>query len=70
MSEAKDYYAHPSAIIDEGCVIGRGVKIWHFSHVMSNCVIGDGCNLGQNEVVSPDVKLCRNVKFQNNVSIY
>ncbi|MFN8343164.1 MAG: acyltransferase [Cyclobacteriaceae bacterium] len=70
MSEAKDYYAHPSAIIDEGCVIGRGVKIWHFSHVMSNCVIGDGCNLGQNVVVSPEVKLGRNVKVQNNVSIY
>ena len=70
MSEAKDYYAHPSAIIDEGCVIGRGVKIWHFSHVMSNCVIGDGCNLGQNVVVSPEVTLGRNVKVQNNVSIY
>ena len=64
------YYAHPTAIIDEGCEIGEGTKIWHFSHVMSNCKIGQNCNLGQNVVVSPDVVLGNNVKVQNNVSIY
>ncbi len=67
---AKEYYAHATAVIDEGCQIGKGTKIWHFSHVMSNCVIGDNCNLGQNVVVSPDVVIGRNVKVQNNVSIY
>ncbi|HNX43445.1 MAG TPA: acyltransferase [Bacteroidales bacterium] len=66
----KEYFAHPTAIIDEGCVIGKGVKIWHFSHIMSDCVIGDNCNIGQNVVVSPEVILGRNVKVQNNVSIY
>lgn len=66
----KKYFAHPSAIIDEGCEIGEGVKIWHFSHIMSNCKIGDFCNIGQNVVVSPDVVLGKNVKVQNNVSIY
>lgn len=65
-----DFTAHPSAIIDEGCVIGNGTKIWHFSHIMSNCIIGENCNIGQNVVVSPDVKLGNNVKVQNNVSIY
>lgn len=65
-----DYFAHPSAIIDEGCIIGEGTKIWHFSHVMSNCKIGTNCNIGQNVVVSPDVVLGSNVKIQNNVSIY
>lgn len=64
------YFAHPSAIIDEGCEIGNGTKIWHFTHVMSNCKIGNNCNLGQNVVVSPDVILGNNVKVQNNVSIY
>ena len=64
------YYVHPTAIIDEGCDIGEGVKIWHFSHVMSGCKIGEGSNLGQNVVVSPKVVLGRNVKVQNNVSIY
>ncbi len=64
------FYAHPSAVIDEGCVIGMGSKIWHFSHIMPNCVIGENCNLGQNVVVSPDVRLGNNVKVQNNVSIY
>lgn len=64
------FYAHPSAIIDEGCAIGSGTKIWHFSHIMTNCQIGDGCNIGQNVVVSPGVKLGNNVKVQNNVSIY
>jgi UDP-2-acetamido-3-amino-2,3-dideoxy-glucuronate N-acetyltransferase len=66
----ENYFAHPTAVIDEGCEIGSGVKIWHFSHVMPNCIIGDNCNLGQNVVVSPGVKLGKNVKVQNNVSIY
>jgi UDP-2-acetamido-3-amino-2,3-dideoxy-glucuronate N-acetyltransferase len=64
------FYAHPTAIIDEGCNIGEGSKIWHFSHVMPHCTIGKGCNLGQNVVVSPNVVLGNNVKVQNNVSIY
>ena len=64
------YFAHESAFVDEGCQIGEGVKIWHFSHVMPNCELGDGCNIGQNVVISPDVKLGKNVKIQNNVSIY
>src|SRR6476660_4856067 len=64
------YFAHPSAIIDEGCEIGEGVKIWHFSHIMPGCKIGEGCNLGQNVVVSPKVILGKNVRVQNNVSIY
>jgi UDP-2-acetamido-3-amino-2,3-dideoxy-glucuronate N-acetyltransferase len=65
-----NYYSHETAIIDEGCTIGEGVKIWHFSHVMPNCTIGDKCNIGQNVVISPDVVLGKNVKIQNNVSIY
>lgn len=65
-----NYFAHETAIIDEGCTIGEGVKIWHFSHVMPNCIIGDKCNIGQNVVISPDVVLGKNVKIQNNVSIY
>jgi len=64
------YFAHESAIVDEGCLIGKGTKIWHFSHIMKGCVIGENCNIGQNVVVSPDVVLGRNVKVQNNVSIY
>jgi UDP-2-acetamido-3-amino-2,3-dideoxy-glucuronate N-acetyltransferase len=64
------YYAHETAVIDEGCTIGKGTKIWHFSHIMPNCTIGEDCNLGQNVVVSPQVTLGRNVKVQNNVSIY
>ena len=64
------YFAHPTAIIDEGCEIGEGVKIWHFSHVMTGCKIGAGSNLGQNVVVSPKVILGKNVRVQNNVSIY
>lgn len=70
MSELKKYSAHPTAVIDEGCTIGAGTKIWHFSHIMSNCIIGENCNLGQNVVISPGVVLGRNVKVQNNVSIY
>ena len=64
------YFAHETAIIDEGCEIGEGTKIWHFSHIMPNCVLGENCNIGQNVVVSPDVILGNNVKVQNNVSIY
>lgn len=65
-----DYFAHETAVIDEGCKIGKNTKIWHFSHIMSNCKIGENCNLGQNVVISPDVTLGNNVKVQNNVSIY
>jgi UDP-2-acetamido-3-amino-2,3-dideoxy-glucuronate N-acetyltransferase len=64
------YSAHPSAVIDEGCTIGKGTKIWHFSHIMSGAVIGENCNLGQNVFVSTGVVLGKNVKVQNNVSIY
>lgn len=64
------FFYHPTAIIDEGCTIGKGTKIWHFSHVMSNCVLGENCNLGQNVVISPEVVLGNNVKIQNNVSVY
>ena len=66
----KDYFAHETAVIDEGVEIGEGTKIWHFSHIMTGCSIGKNCNLGQNVVVSPDVSLGNNVKVQNNVSIY
>lgn len=66
----KEYFAHESAVIDEGCTIGRGTRIWHFTHIMSGCEIGEGCNIGQNVVVSPGVRLGKNVKVQNNVSIY
>ena len=66
----ENYFAHPSAVIDEKCSIGLGTKIWHFSHIMSNCQIGLKCNIGQNVVVSPEVILGNNVKVQNNVSIY
>lgn len=64
------YFAHETAVIDEGCEIGAGTKIWHFSHIMKNAKLGEKCNLGQNVVVSPEVTLGRNVKVQNNVSIY
>jgi UDP-2-acetamido-3-amino-2,3-dideoxy-glucuronate N-acetyltransferase len=64
------YFKHESAIIDEGCEIGEGTKIWHFSHIMAKCIIGKQCNIGQNVVVSPQVILGNNVKVQNNVSIY
>jgi len=66
----KDFFAHQTAVIDEGSVIGNGTKIWHFSHIMANATIGDKCNIGQNVVVSPEVVLGNNVKVQNNVSIY
>lgn len=64
------FYIHPTAILDDGCVIGAGTKIWHFSHIMSKCVIGNNCNIGQNVVISPEVILGNNVKIQNNVSLY
>jgi len=66
----KNFFAHETAIIDDGCTIGNGTKIWHLSHIMSGCVIGEKCNIGQNVVVSPQVILGNNVKVQNNVSIY
>jgi len=66
----KDYFAHETAVIDDGVEIGDGTRIWHFSHIMTGCIIGKNCNLGQNVVVSPDVVLGNNVKVQNNVSIY
>lgn len=65
-----NYFAHETAIVDEGCNIGEGTKIWHFSHIMPDCVIGNNCNIGQNVVISPGVILGKNVKIQNNVSIY
>jgi UDP-2-acetamido-3-amino-2,3-dideoxy-glucuronate N-acetyltransferase len=65
-----NYYAHPTAIVDEGCTIGEGTKIWHFSHLMTGCKLGEHCNIGQNVVISPEVILGNNVKVQNNVSIY
>ena len=66
----KNYFAHETAVIDEGCIIGKGTKIWHFSHVMPKSEIGENCNIGQNVVISPEVILGKNVKVQNNVSIY
>jgi UDP-2-acetamido-3-amino-2,3-dideoxy-glucuronate N-acetyltransferase len=65
-----NYFVHETAIIDEGCTIGDGSKIWHFSHIMEGSVIGEKCNIGQNVVISPKVVLGKNVKVQNNVSIY
>lgn len=65
-----EYFAHETAVIDAGSQIGKGTKIWHFSHVMTDSVIGEDCNIGQNVVISPKVILGRNVKVQNNVSIY
>jgi len=66
----KEYFAHETAVIDDGCKIGKGTKIWHFSHIMTGAEIGENCNVGQNVVISPGVKLGKNVKVQNNVSIY
>ncbi|WP_457610617.1 acyltransferase [Lutibacter sp.] len=65
-----NYFAHKTAVIDEGCEIGDGTKIWHFSHIMPKSKIGENCNIGQNVVISPEVVLGKNVKVQNNVSIY
>ena len=66
----RDYFVHESSYVDEPCEIGAGTKVWHFSHIMRNCKIGERCNIGQNVVVSPDVIIGDNVKVQNNVSIY
>jgi UDP-2-acetamido-3-amino-2,3-dideoxy-glucuronate N-acetyltransferase len=68
--ETKEYFSHPTAIVDEGCKIGKDTKIWHFSHIMQGCTIGKGCNIGQNVVISPEVVLGDNCKVQNNVSVY
>ena len=70
MNTTNSFFAHETAVIDAECTIGNGTKIWHFSHIMPNCIIGENCNIGQNVVVSPKVKLGSNVKVQNNVSIY
>lgn len=70
MTEEIPYFAHETAVIDEGCDIGSGTKIWHFSHIMPGSKLGTNCNLGQNVVISPEVILGNNVKVQNNVSIY
>jgi len=64
------YFIHPTAIVDDGCVIGSGTKVWHFSHIMKGCKLGENCNIGQNVVVSPEVIIGNNVKVQNNVSLY
>ena len=65
-----DYFAHETAVVDEGCTIGEGTRIWHFSHIMKGCKIGHSCTIGQNVVVSPDVIIGNRVKIQNNVSVY
>ena len=65
-----DYFAHESAYVDDGAVIGAGTKIWHFCHIMPQAQIGENCNLGQNVVVMSRVTIGNNVKIQNNVSIY
>lgn len=70
MNEQTKYFVHETAVVDPDCLIGEGTKIWHFSHIMSGCIIGINCNLGQNVVISPEVVLGNNVKVQNNVSIY
>ncbi len=66
----RDFFAHESAVIDEGCRIGAGAKIWHFSHILSNSAVGENCNIGQNVVIGPDVGIGKGCKIQNNVSIY
>jgi UDP-2-acetamido-3-amino-2,3-dideoxy-glucuronate N-acetyltransferase len=66
----KDYFAHETAVVDEGAIIGKGTKIWHFSHIMSNSIVGENCNIGQNVVISPGVVIGNNAKIQNNVSVY
>ena len=65
-----DYFVHETALVDEGCQIAPGVKIWHFCHIMPECIIGENCNIGQNAMIAPKVVLGKNVKVQNNVSIY
>lgn len=66
----KNYFVHESSFVDNPCQIGKGTKIWHFSHIMKNSIIGENCNIGQNVVISPEVQLGNNVKIQNNVSVY
>ncbi len=66
----KDVFVHESSYVDEPCQIGTGTKVWHFTHIMANCQIGENCNIGQNVVISPEVILGNNVKIQNNVSVY
>lgn len=70
LSTEREYFAHETAVIDDGCIIGKGTRIWHFCHIMPGCEIGANCNLGQNVVISPGVRLGNQVKVQNNVSIY
>ena len=70
MNRKNNFFAHDTALVDEGCLIGTDTKIWHFSHIMNRAILGERCNIGQNVVVSPDVILGNNVKVQNNVSIY
>lgn len=70
MNASRDYFAHETAVIDEPSIIGKGTKIWHFSHIMTNCRIGERCNIGQNVVISPQCVIGNNVKIQNNVSVY
>lgn len=70
MVQTLNYFAHPTAVIDEGCEIGKDTKIWHFSHIMPNCKIGAACNIGQNVFIASEVILGNNVKIQNNVSLY
>ena len=69
-SKENNYFVHETAVIDPGCQIGEGTKIWHFSHLMTGCELGNNCNIGQNVVISPEVILGNNVKVQNNVSVY
>lgn len=68
--EADNISIHSTAVVDAGCSIGKGTKVWHFSHIMKGCSIGENCNIGQNVVISPDVKIGNGVKIQNNVSLY
>jgi UDP-2-acetamido-3-amino-2,3-dideoxy-glucuronate N-acetyltransferase len=68
--EQPHYFSHPTAVIDQGCSIGKGTKIWHFSHLMSGCIIGEDCSIGQNVFIGSNVILGKNIKVQNNVSIY
>src|SRR5688572_6340455 len=65
-----NYYSHPSAVIDEGCIIGEGTRIWHFCHLSTGCTIGNSCTIGQNVFVAPNVIVGNRVKVQNNVSLY
>ncbi|HEX2970288.1 MAG TPA: DapH/DapD/GlmU-related protein, partial [Bacteroidales bacterium] len=66
----KEYFAHETAVVDDGSTIGKSTKIWHFSHIMAGAEIGENCNIGQNVVIMSGVRLGRNVKVQNNISIY